>query len=136
MKVEWQNNRASVGPLELRVRQVRSSGEWCADAWVSLLLLSSESGFESDAEAREWCERFVKAFAVPIADAARAEGAAAERALLDVIDAEVSARIEAQRARLNGLDFEASTAFDIAHATGGVNVLEEFRRWVREQMAR
>lgn len=79
MKVEWKDNRASVGQLELRVRQVRSSGEWCADAWVSLRRLSSEPGFESDAEARDWCERFAKAFAAPIADAARVEGAVAER---------------------------------------------------------
>jgi len=94
MKVEWKDNRASVGQLELRVRQVRSSGEWCADAWVSLRRLSSEPGFESDAEARDWCERFAKAFAAPIADAARAEGAAAEREACAMIadDAEDSAR--------------------------------------------
>lgn len=73
MKIEWINNSANVGRLELRVRQSMYSGKWNAMVYLLLNPLGSHHEFESDAAAREWCEAWVRDLFAPALAAARAE---------------------------------------------------------------
>lgn len=79
MKIEWKDNSANVGRLELRVRQSEYTGKWGAVVWLRLNPIAvhpSLDGFGSDAEARAWCEREAESILGPLLDAARAEIAA------------------------------------------------------------
>lgn len=76
MKIEWKDNSANVGRLELRVRQSEYTGKWGAVVWLRLNPMGSQDGFGSDAEARAWCEREAESILGTLLDAARAEIAA------------------------------------------------------------
>lgn len=79
MKIEWKDNNANIGRLELRVRQSEYTGKWGAVVWLRLNPIAvhpSLDGFGSDAEARAWCEREAESILGPLLDAARAEIAA------------------------------------------------------------
>lgn len=79
MKIEWQNNSANIGRLELRVRRSDYTGKWNAMVFIVINQIGSHHDFETDAAARAWCEEWVEWFVGPALAAARAEGAAAER---------------------------------------------------------
>ena len=92
MKIEWQNNSANIGRLELRVRRSDYTGKWNAMVFIVINQIGSHHDFETDAAARAWCEQWVEWFVGPALAAARAEGAAAER--------EACAQIARERAEM------------------------------------
>lgn len=102
MRIEWQNNSANVGRLELRVRRSDFTGKWNTLVFLGLNQIGSHHEFESDAEARAWCEREALSIAGPLLDTARADGAASEReafatrldALLAVVESRVAGEID------------------------------------------
>jgi hypothetical protein len=112
MKIEWQNNSANIGRLELRVRRSDYTGKWNAMVFIVINQIGSHHDFETDAAARAWCEQWVEWFVGPALAAARAEGAAAEREACAQI-----ARERAEMARLpSGWDAALAEALAIEAA--------------------
>lgn len=72
MKINWVNNNADVGRLELRVRQA-TNGKWSGSAFLLHLRVFNQDGFDTDAAARAWCERMTESIVDPIAEAIRVE---------------------------------------------------------------
>ncbi len=93
MKLEWKDNGANVGRLELRVRRSDYTGKWNTMVFFGLNQIGSHHDFETDAAARAWCEEWVESLVVgPLLATARAEAALAEReACVSALDAEIAA---------------------------------------------
>lgn len=79
MHIEWKDNSATVGRLELCVWRSDFTGKWNTRVLLGLNQIGSHHEFESATAARAWCEREVLSIVGPLLDAARADGAAAER---------------------------------------------------------
>lgn len=94
MKIEWQNNSANIGRLELRVRRSDYTGKWNAMVFIVINQIGSHHDFETDAAARAWCEEWVEWFVGPALAAARAEGAAAEREACAQIALDLAAQFD------------------------------------------
>lgn len=92
MKIEWKDNSANVGRLELRVRPSMYADKWNTIVCLGLAQIGSHHELESDAAARAWCEEWVDSLVGPALATARAEAALAEReACVSVLDAEIAA---------------------------------------------
>lgn len=79
MRLEWHDNNANVGRLELRVRRSIYAGKWNAIVFIGIAQLASRNDFETDAAARAWCEEWIESLVGPALATARAEAALAER---------------------------------------------------------